>query len=83
MSLPANTIATFQKIQVKPVQWIVRQDPDLTYWLLVTLVDPERGDFVTVTTARGKQKTYKTIQAVMADIARVQSDAMVSIHFTR
>jgi len=75
-----NTILALTKIQVKPVQWIVYQSPDLTYQLHATYVQPERDEFFPIVTARGRRKKYITIKALMHDIRKVDNNPLVQFH---
>ena len=93
MPLPQNTIKTLQNMQIKPVKWVIREDPDNTFWLQATylqealaeetdhLLQNPPVDYFSITTARGKQKTYKTVSSAMADIKRVQTQALIKIYF--
>ena len=75
-----NTIHALTKIQVKPVQWIVYQAPDLTYQLSATYVHPQRDEFFPIVTARGPRKNYVHIKSIMHDIRKVDNNPLIQFH---
>jgi len=82
MSLPANTINTLQNIQVKPEMWILRQDIyDGEFRLSATYVEPSRGEYFEITTARGDTKIYRTVQAAISDARKVMASPIIQFHF--
>ncbi len=80
MSSP-NEIGSLAKIMVKPMSWRVLESPDHSYTLSFTYVDAERGEFAEVLTRRGDLKVYKSVVAVLSDIAKVQAEAAVYFFF--
>lgn len=74
-------IAGLQKIMVKPTAWRMFEHPDGGCTLEFTYVSPERGEWAEVRTRRGEVKHYKTVDTAMADIKRVQPDAVVYVTF--
>ena len=70
-------ISSLQKIMVKPVAWRMTQHQDEAITLEFTYVDPTRGEWAPIMTRRAGQKRYKTADAAIKDIARVQTDAIV------
>ena len=68
---------------VKPAYWKVLQSIDATYQVLFTYVDPSRGDFAEVITARGDVKIYKTTKAVLHDIQKIQPTAIIQFHWNQ
>lgn len=73
-----NSIAGLRTISVKPMAWRLKADIDGRYRLEFIYVDPARGEpWVPVMTARGRQKRYASANAALADIAKVQSEAVI------
>ena len=62
---------------VKPVAWRMVEHMDEMFTLDFTYVDPKRGEWAEVRTRRGEVKRYKSANAAIADIKRVQNDAVV------
>ena len=79
MSIPRNTSNQIANIMVDPVIWVITQAPDTKFRLKASFVQPERDEFFEIVTSRGQEKEYKTIQIALADINRVQRNAMVHI----
>jgi hypothetical protein len=76
MSSPLE-ISSLQKIMVKPVAWRMTQHLDETITLEFTYVDPIRVEWAPIMTRRAGQKRYKTADAALKDIARVQTEALI------
>lgn len=76
MSSPLE-ISGLQKIIVKPLAWRVVEHMDSTYTLEFTHLKPERDEWAEIRTRRGKIKHYKTMNAVISDIKRVQDQAVL------
>lgn len=73
-----NSISGLRAIAVKPMAWRLIGDLDGRFRLEFIYVDPARGEpWVPVVTARGRQKTYSSANAALADIGRVQDVALV------
>lgn len=70
-------ISSLQKIMVKPVAWRMTEHPDEAFTLEFTYVDPTRGEWAPILTRRSGQKRYKTADAALRDIARVQTEAVI------
>jgi hypothetical protein len=77
-----NTVSELQRIMVKPMAWRLVQDDKDRFWLFFTHVAVERGEWAQVQTARGETKVYKTVDAALRDVARVQLQAVVHTEFT-
>lgn len=73
-----NSIRSLSEIAVKPSSWSVLQDLDNTYRLFFRYVEDDK--YCPVVTARGDDKRYKTMTALMADLAKV--DVMPHIYFS-
>jgi hypothetical protein len=76
MSSPLE-ISALQKIMVKPVAWRMTEHHDEAFTLEFTYVDPTRGEWAPIMTRRAGQKRYKTANAALRDIARVQAEAVI------
>lgn len=76
-----NDIGSLQRIMVKPMAWRLLGQIDGTYRVQFTYVDPQRSEFCEVQTARGATKVYKTADAALADIAKVQAQAFIDARF--
>ncbi len=74
-------ISGIQQVMVKPTAWRVIEHPDDTFSLDFTYVHPERGEWAEVRTRRGEVKHYKTMNAAVADIKRVQLNSVVFMCF--
>lgn len=72
-----NEISTLQKIMVKPMTWKLIENIDGSYSLAFTYVSPEREEWANVQSKRGPAKAYKTADAALRDIARVQTEAHI------
>lgn len=72
-----NSIAGLQAISVKPMAWRIVSHLDGRWTLEFTYVEPGREPWVPVVTARGLQKIYSSANAALADIGRVQSQAVI------
>ncbi len=71
-----SEIAALQKIAVKPMAWRMLNGMD-GIGLMFTYVDPERGEWEDVKTRRGVPKRYKTYNAAISDIKKVQDQAVI------
>lgn len=76
-----NSIASLQSIVVKPKAWRL-SDADGRFRLEFTYVAPGREPWVPVMTARGNRKTYASANAALADIAKVQAEAVIYYNAT-
>lgn len=70
-------IAGLQKVMVKPVAWRLIEHMDEMFTLEFTYVSPDRGEWAEVRTRRGEVKRYKSSNASISDIKRVQKDAVI------
>lgn len=70
-------ITTIQKIMIKPVAWRILQSPDNSFLLAFTYLQPDKDKWETVETRGGIHKQYKTSDAALKDIARVQTVSTV------
>lgn len=81
MSSPLE-ISGLQKIMVKPVAWRLIEHHDCSFTLDFTYVEPKRGEWAEVRTRRGDIKRYKTSNAALTDVKRVQLNAVVFVDFS-
>lgn len=72
-----NEISSLQRIMVKPLAWRMVEHADGEFSLDFTYVEPARLEWAEVMTRRGGRKFYKTANAALRDIARVQSEAVI------
>lgn len=77
-----NDISSLQRIMIKPMAWRLLSQMDGTYRLQFTYVDPQRGEFCEVQTARGSAKVYKTTDSAIKDVSRVQREAFIHAFLT-
>lgn len=70
-------ISGLQQIMVKPVAWRLIEHIDDMLTLEFTHIAPDLGDWFEVRTRRGEVKRYKSCNAAIADVKRVQKDAVI------
>jgi hypothetical protein len=72
------TIATLRDHPVKPTAWQVIQHMDGVFTLKFTYGNPSRReDWGDILSRRGDVRRYKTSDAVLKDISRVQTEALI------
>jgi hypothetical protein len=81
MSSPLE-ISVLKQVMVKPVAWKLVEHMDSLYTLEFTYSSPDRGGWSEVRTRRGEVKRYKTSNAVLSDIKRVQDSAVIYANFS-
>lgn len=62
---------------VKPFAWRMIEHMDELFTLEFTYVPPDRGEWAEVRTRRGEVKRYKTANAALSDVKRVQLEAVI------
>ncbi len=75
----SQLIKTLSEFQAKPVLWRILQSIDGTYSLEFTFNTNENKNFLPILKRGDHVKNYKSMNAIFADISKVQTDAM--IHF--
>jgi hypothetical protein len=75
----SQLISTLSEFQAKPVLWRVLQSIDSTYHLEFTYNTNQNPEFLPILKRGNTLKSYKSMNAIFADISKVQNDAM--IHF--
>lgn len=72
-----NEIGAIKKIMIKPIAWKVIEHLDNFFTIDFTYVEVDRGEWAEVRTRRGGIKTYKTINAVLSDLKKVDKSPIV------
>jgi hypothetical protein len=70
-------ISALKKIQVEPSCWKVEQQENGGFLLSVTYMQASEGAWQRIETRRGEVKRYKTADACLKDVSRVQKSAQI------
>lgn len=78
-------ISSLQRFAVKPAAWRMLEHLDGTYTLEFTHIPLKQGgggEWAGVQTRRGELKHYKTANAALGDVKKVQADAVLIVSFS-
>ena len=79
MNIAYDTLQRIANASVLPDNWIAIQQDDRTYTLTAYYKNGERvqHEFVTIITAREQVKYYKTLEALMNDVRKIELAPMI------